>query len=609
MRRFISSVLCVCVLFSLLAVALCGSVSAESTKFSKNYYYYNGLSKITFDGEAPYGLPLYRGSVKPVYFIDETTNNGYAAHTNSGTGGYSSIWLGKDGTVGQKPAKQSGKENLFVFEPGKTYSVKYKFCALATTQIASGDGAVRSPLLFLHSNPELSSGFTDYDLGDNATVISQTGTILNLSEYGNDALTENGDWIDAEVIFKVNDSEDETMVYYFGIRYSCNYEGTTLSVGYDDFAISEITTNYTYSEAFHTMDDAEGIDKYLNATNTTSVEYVDSDNGKALKIVSKGGITRVALSNGIKFLSDRKYYISFDGKAEFDDDSSTHDDYIASLIGVGAGDGKSNRYFFTGHSGSQDFGKDKGLTYYINGTKISSYKKFKYTNEWQHFGIVLDTCNENVKSVIDTYLATYPTRSFQFLIGSCCGGTAYIDNLRIIEIESVSAAVDLETAPKVTDAAASIRYHEAATQDSAFVSAGLRLRGTVTNDQKENADEIGFLVTPSLYAANDPDWYDFNAEGGLSKMAKKGICYSVKDKMDVVYRQSISSTQYQMILTGLSNADESKTAYNTRYVAVMYIKTGDTYQYFTVGELSFNEIRGNYIVTEQEPDVLIPEIE
>ena len=190
LRRFISSVLCICVLFSLVAVALCGSVSAESTSFSKTYYGYIERVKLTFDGDAPYGLPLYRGSQKaePQY-VKDNNGNGCASQTNSGKGAYSSIWLGKDGSVGADPGYQTGKNNLFAFEQGKTYSVKYKFCALATTQIASGDGAVRSPNLFLHSNPELSSGFTDYNLSDNATVISQTGTILNLSEYGNDAFT------------------------------------------------------------------------------------------------------------------------------------------------------------------------------------------------------------------------------------------------------------------------------------------------------------------------------------------------------------------------------------------------------------------------------------
>jgi hypothetical protein len=154
--------------------------------------------------------------------------------------------------------------------------------------------------------------------------------------------------------------------------------------------------------------------------------------------------------------------------------------------------------------------------------------------------------------------------------------TTYFDNFKIVEMTepAISAVPEKDESAKY-----SIR------KEAAGLSAGLRFKGNVDASVKAAADEIGFVVAPAELVYGEENWYKVDS---LNKNAKKAVAYN--DTKDVVYSSKGDTVSYQLILTNLGKLADR------RFAAVMYVKTGDTYTYISLGEISYNTVAAEYAV-------------
>ncbi len=366
------------------------------------------------------------------------------------------------------------------------------------------------------------------------------------------------------------------------------------------FTASSRTVNkqgISYNEsALHTLE-AESVndikDPSDTSANITSVEICDdsdADHGKVIELVG-GDNSRITFED-MDVIKNRKYYVYFDAKSETDNAQ------LVSMIGRYT-NSEACRYFFSGlHN------HDTGVQFYIDG-EIVTASEFELSTEWQRYGVVFDTSNEEMLSAIESQISyagsldnevhftfdydKFWEKEIHFMFG-VQNATVYFDNIQLIEIDPRPAAV-----PALEDVAAavSVRLPKTANENNGeYLSAGLRFMGVISDDLKENADEIGFIITPSVYAIENTSWYDLSS--GVQSNVRSKACY-IKDEMDVAYSVGFDSTAYQLILVGLSTA-AGKTSYIQRYCAAMYVKTGDSYQYFALGETSYNEVCAKYYV-------------
>lgn len=570
-KRSLSLLLILSLMFSICSLCFVGTASAKAVNS------YTQLVSLTFDGNDPYGLPFHRKVTSVSYENDTVVFR--KAKGNGGT-----AWIGKDGSVGASPVTQAAdatlvaeaKENLFLCEAGKTYRLKFDYKFLAGTGGKSAAIDVR-----LHPDPTPTSiTAADLNLSEHATLVESSAAKITFGET-EVVLEEDTDWQTAYYIFTIN--EDETNGVSIGFRpgYSSTY---SINTAIDNLTV-EVVTSFEYNESrLHTMDDLVNdtvITTSYCSEGTGIVEDSDEEHGSVLKLVGA--------SNGRLGFEDfdvkqnRKYYICYDAKAETDGAKPV------TVLGLNGASSKNLRHFLTGYNN-----RDEGIQYYIDGKKVSS-SSFLFSTEWQRYGIIIDTSNEELLAKITTYKATFWDNSIHFLFG-VSSDIAYFDNIQLIEIDSIPEAV-----PAENDAspAASIRTPKlAADNNGVYLSAGLRFRGTIDNEVKDAADEIGFLVAPSSAVRADSDWYKF--ENGLNTIVKQGVCYE-KNGKDIVYENGTYETAYQMILTGLSTED-GKTAYTRRFTAVMYVKTGDTYTYYALGETSFNQVAATYKVMNVDFD-------
>ncbi len=275
---------------------------------------------------------------------------------------------------------------------------------------------------------------------------------------------------------------------------------------------------------------------------------------------------------------DRKYYIYFDAKSE------KANAQAVTLIGVNGPKNDSCRLFLSG----KEY-RNTGVQFYINGNKVEA-ESFKYSTEWRRYGVVLDTSNANILAdIAGIYGNNFWSKSIHFQLG-VQDATVYFDNLQLIEIQTMPEAVANETN---VAAAVSVRFPKSAVENNgSYLSAGLRFMGSISDEAKLNADEIGFILTPSVVAAKDPAWYDIS--NGLKTSVKTAPCY-VKGEKDVIYSRGSGYTAYQVILSGLST-ESGKQSFIQRYSAAMYLKSGDTYSYYSLGETSYNEVCAKYYI-------------
>lgn len=566
-QKILSAILGVCILTSLLSVCFTGTVSAVSVNS------YVSQVSLTFDGDAPYGIPVHRG-VNSIEYATETisgTENGYLKIYNTANNG-GTVYIGKDGTVGASPVsskssdanlKAEAKANLFMCEAGKTYRLKFDYKYLKGT-----GGISRTMDIFSVPDPTAPSLGANYKLANRATLLSSTPASTSWVT-ADTVLTEDTEWQTAYYTFTVN--SDETDGISIGLHPGYSQEYKTY-LGIDNLTIEEVVSFEFNESRLHTMDD-QTADAFITTSGT--VEFTtdsEGEHGDVLKL-SSTGVARITFED-FDIKQNRKYYISFDAKATVNGARSV------SVIGAKGSNGGAWRHFLTGNETRND-----GVQYYINGEKVTG-ENFKYSSEWARYGIIIDTANETLLSEIAEYRDNFWTNSsfsIHFLFG-VRNGEALFDNMKLTEVESLSDAVpSLESA----FSAVSIRTPKCSDDNNGtYLSAGLRFKGVISNDVKATADEIGFELIPSTVAVKDSDWYDMGA--GRNALTKTAVCYK-KGVKDVVYAENSNSTEYQLILTGLSTED-GKTAYMRRFSAVMYVKSGETYSYYALGEISFKEV-------------------
>ncbi|MBO5912475.1 MAG: polysaccharide deacetylase family protein [Clostridia bacterium] len=570
-RKVLSVILVVSILFSVTTIGFSSSVSAQTINT------YSTNVSLTFDGDEPYGIPATRGTNIASYNEDNGYLRLYNVANNGGT-----AYIGKKGTVGQtiynqysgSTQKAEARENLFYCQPGKTYRVKFDYKYLAGT-----GGTNRGMQLWLVPDPTASS-ISSYNLADRATLIESQ---VAKSTWATEAtvLTEDLEWATAYYTFTVKETLADgsaAVPVSIGMHtgYNANYD-TILAI--DNLTVSEVSSFEYYESRLHTMEDATQ-DAFILASGfsntTTGIVDGDEEHGKVLKAVGSN-YARLGFED-FDMKQGRKYYVYFDAKAETDNAQPV------AVMGVNGGSTSSCRYFFTGFQDPSD----TGISYYIDGQNVKA-ANFKFSTEWRRYGFIIDTSNETLLSNITSYQSNYWTKKIHFLFG-VSGATAYFDNIQLVEVESIPDAVPDETK---LNASASIRVEkQAADNNGYYQSAGLRFKGIIDNDIKEAATEIGFVVAPSSAISADSDWYKL--ENGLNDNARAAACY-LKGSKDIIYDQGTTQTAYQMILTGLSTQD-GKTAYMRRFSAVMYVRTGKTYTYYALGETSYKQIIATYNV-------------
>ena len=566
MKKILSLILCFSLIFSVVAIGI-SSVSAETIKT-----YATGVS-LTFDGNAPYGIPATRGKSIASYNEDEGYMQLYNGVNNGGT-----AYIGKDGTVGQTiynqfsdaTQKEEAKSNLFYCQPGKTYRLQFDYKYLAGT-----GGKSRAMSIWLVPDPTVSS-ISNYNLTDRATLVeSQVAKSTWSTE--NTELTEDLEWATAYYTFTVKSTETEGMSIGLHTGHSSDFK-TYLAI--DNLTVSEVTSFDYYESRLHTMDDATQ-DAFVKASGcndgTALIDY-DETQGKVLKLVG-GSNARLSFDDCV-VKKDRLYYIYFDAKS--DTDKAT----ITSLIGAKGATTTNRRFFFTGYQTNQS-----GVTMYVDGSKVSA-SDFLFSTEWQRYGMIIDTSDATMMDRITQQGSSYSTfwdSTTYFLFGTH-NATVYFDNFQLIELDTIPDAVPDEVKIQSSN---SIRVEKSAEDNNGtYQSAGLRFKGIIDNNIKDASDEIGFVVAPSSSVICDADWYKF--ENGLNSIARTATCY-VKGSKDVIYDQGTTQTAYQLILTGLTTED-GKNAYKRRFSAVMYVKSGNTYTYYALGEISYNQVLATYNV-------------
>lgn len=547
--------------------ALEGTVETKTTSVS-----------LTFDGLEPYGIPSHRGLTTINYDKDRGYLYLYNKANNGGT-----FYIGKNGTVGENPVtqrssdetlKNNARNDLFYCEAGKTYRLKYDYKYLA------GSGGVgRTMSIWLLPDP-LAASISDYDLAKRATLIDSSPATCSFGDTST-VLTEDTEWQTAYYTFTVKADQTEPLAIGMHPGWNGSYD-TYLAI--DNLTVQTVTS-YEYGESrLHTMDDTAA-DAYITASGCTETSVVtDGEHGSVLKLVA-GNIARLGFED-FKIKENRKYYIYYDARSESDDTG------INTIIGLNGSNTVYCRYFFTGWQTS-----DLGVELYIDGTR-TTYQNFKMSKKWARYGIVIDTSDPALLADISSYQSNFWSKDIHFLFGAN-NATVYFDNLQIIEIETVDSAVADEQS---IDTAYSIRTETKADDNTDYVSAGLRFRGIISNDIKAKADEIGFVAAPSHAVGNNPDWYKL--DGNISSYVRHAACYK-KGTTDVVYSETNDQTAYQLILTGLSS-ESGKNAYYHRFSSVMYVRTGGTYSYYTLGEVSWYEITARYRVMNIDYDAQIP---
>lgn len=118
-----------------------------------------------------------------------------------------------------------------------------------------------------------------------------------------------------------------------------------------------------------------------------------------------------------------------------------------------------------------------------------------------------------------------------------------------------------------------------------YQSAGLRFRFTLTDDMKKDATEIGFIASPD---ASSEDWYINHAES----KAKVAVVYD--GTTDKVYASGAGTTDYQLIVTGLTRENATKDAKDMTIYVVMYVTTAEGTEYYYVGASSYNDVKDAY---------------
>ncbi len=157
----------------------------------------------------------------------------------------------------------------------------------------------------------------------------------------------------------------------------------------------------------------------------------------------------------------------------------------------------------------------------------------------------------------------------------------YFDNIKIVDITDSAG----------TSAANVKRSIRAAQNGLEYVSAGLRFRGEIATSVVSDADGVGFIVAPeahvNAYTGTDA-WYTITNGKAALASAK------VANATNTVYGTNGDNTQYQMILTKLTQYGETKNLLDTQFVVKMYTVKDGVYTYYDVATASYNQVKAAY---------------
>ena len=309
---------------------------------------------------------------------------------------------------------------------------------------------------------------------------------------------------------------------------------------------------------------------FLNNIASSTVSRVeDQDKGYIIKVVGSKADSKVYDSGTPTIKPNTRYYITFDAKG------ASKGNYLN--FGVGNVSNTASMFFM----GKEE--KSGICRLFINGVEKSITTDFtNVTTAWQSYGIVFDTGSESFLEE-NKISSQNVLENTSYIFFGAKNSTVYFDNIKITEIGSINAPLPENGA----NAKHSIRYES---NGDKYQSAGLRFRATISAQDKLNADEIGYVIVPAEFVVGDSDWYDIKL--GINSVAKTGTWY-VKNKKDIVYSSDSTSFNYQLILTGLSN-QSGKNIYNSRFVTVAYVKKGNTYTYYSLGEMSYQQVKAEY---------------
>ncbi len=560
MKKIVSLVLTIVLMVSVFAMLGTVTASAETYEIAKE------LVNLTFEGDAPYGIPAHRN----ISQIDYRPDVGYVMLKNAKNNG-SMAFIGKDGTVGANPVlhtsgaveEEAAYKDLFIFEANKTYEITFDYKYLVGTGVAKV-----APSVSVFTNP-LWDAAADSNPRDLATrTLNYSYTIPTVSmTLTEGVLAEDTDWYHAKLTFTTKEDEQG---FAFGL-YAGYSAAADIYMALDNFKIKQMFSSYTYTdtgvytmenEPFEPTVDANGV------ANTTITYETDAEKGNVVKIVGANG-GRAYIPGTPRIKANTKYYVSFDAKG------IAEGNYLNLGIGRPTNNGAC-RIFFMGFNDA-----DRGGKLYINGKETTIEDGFyNVKTKWQSYGFVIDTANEtflNDKASYEKYNSggNVFTELAYFTFGAQ-NSTVYFDNVKIVEMTE-------PTVNAVPEKDASAKY--SIRKEAAGLSAGLRFRGDVDANVKVAADEIGFVVAPSELVFGEENWYKVDS---LNKNAKKAVAYN--GTKDVVYSDNGDTVSYQLILTNLGNLA------SRRFAAVMYVKTGDTYTYISLGEISYNAVEAEYAV-------------
>lgn len=321
-------------------------------------------------------------------------------------------------------------------------------------------------------------------------------------------------------------------------------------------------------------DAGDGHGAALELTGKTNVLSQGSGSSLGFSVPSAPGLgdtSGVVLENG------KTYTISFDVKAlilheELINKPASFGIYIAHDSGIGAASHKTLL--------ANEFGKDE----FVNSLADGSWQTVTRTitlRDNTYYCPTTGTCGTNQIPLTSIYVVMNYGALGHAVDAREIHAKALIDNFRIV-------CNDDELYTNVADDVKSSIRAESGSGES-YVSAGVRFRASVDDATIAAADEIGFIAIPS--ASANGKWYDMTA---LNANVKRAKVY-VKNGAHTIYNDNDGYNEYQLIVSGLTKEGATNNGKALDIVAVLYIKTGDTYEYKFVRDSSYNEVKQMYI--------------
>ncbi len=381
-RKIVSIICAVAILLSISVVSFTGSSSAKvDVQGDLTKPTVSEEVNLTFQGEKPYGIPFGR-------WINDVEYRDDQAKVKLSTGW---IFFGKDGSVGQTTVMHNASgateamADLYKVTTGNTYHISFKYKYLAGATIAN-----RTFTVGVATNPVAGGA------ANNNTVLTNLKTSglttvwkINGVTQTSGKLTDDTDWQTATVEFT------STADGYFGIQ--CGNVEISEYFAIDDVVINKVLGSYGVTKVTHDM---ESETSFVVNGGAATVESLGDEHGKVLSFTNG---KRAAFTDSSVFQKGKKYYISFDAKATTGNTNKNIFLGFAKISGGADGSIFQPRYFIN-NNGGLGGGFDAiayAFQFYVNGEKKTDITEFLLTNDWQHFGIVMDLTDEFVTTILE----------------------------------------------------------------------------------------------------------------------------------------------------------------------------------------------------------------